>query len=223
MPNLTADAPIALNAAVDTEDAPGLARRVRECTAVAHSSAEARPFIAQLMAGELDLPSYVRYLAQFARVYEALEARPAQPSDPAIIDPALARFGAIEADLRALGAADWRVRYPELSATAAYCDHLRGLAPDDLPRYVAHHYTRYLGDLSGGQIIGRMVERHYGATPDQLSYFRFEHIHAVVPYKRAYRDGLDALDFTEAQAELFLAEAKDAFRFNSDLFDELER
>jgi len=44
-----------------------------------------------------------------------------------------------------------------------------------------------------------------------------------VPYKRAYRDGLDALDFTEAQAELFLAEAKDAFRFNSDLFDELER
>jgi heme oxygenase (biliverdin-producing, ferredoxin) len=63
--------------------------------------------------------------------------------------------------------------------------------------YVAHHYTRYLGDLSGGQVIGAMIERHYGATPEQLTFFSFEGIEKPVPYKREYRTALDALELTD--------------------------
>lgn len=197
-----------------------LAQRVREATQSAHSAAETRPFIADLMGGALSLTDYERYLAQYAWVYEALEARGHLAGDPALLDPALDRFSAIESDLSALGAADWRARHPMLVSTAAYVRQLADIAPTDLPRYLAHHYTRYLGDLSGGQAIARLVARHYGATDAQLSFYRFDGIDAV-PFKRAYRDGLDALAFDESQTEAFVSEAVTAFRLNSAIFDDL--
>jgi heme oxygenase len=71
-------------------------------------------------------------------VYEALEVRGIRPGDPAVFDPALARMTAIDADLAALGASDWRESHPPLPETAAYAAHLRAIADDDV-RYLAHH------------------------------------------------------------------------------------
>jgi heme oxygenase len=212
MPNLTV---------VDTSN---LAQLVRTATARAHSSAENSPFIVALMGGELSLADYERYLAQYAWIYEALEARAHVAGDPAIIDPGLDRFASIEHDLAALsgdaGESGWRERHPMLPATAAYVGRLSGIDPTDLPRYLAHHYTRYLGDLSGGQAIARLVARHYGAREDQLSFYRFDGIDTV-PFKREYREGLDHLGFDESQVATFLAEASESFRLNSALFADL--
>jgi len=214
MPNLT-----------DVESAY-LSQLVRTATARAHSSAENSPFVVALMGGELSLADYERYLAQYAWVYEALEERAHVAGDPAIIDPGLDRFASIEHDLAALAgddaASDWRVRHPMLPATEAYVSRLRSIDSTDLPRYLAHHYTRYLGDLSGGQAIARLVARHYGATDDQLSFYRFDGIEAV-PFKREYREGLDHLGFDESQVATFLAEASESFRLNSALFADLAR
>lgn len=210
MPNLMSLSPI-----VD------LAQHVRESTVDAHRAAEGRPFIVALMGGELSLVDYERYLAQYAWVYEALESRDRRASDPGIIDSALDRFAAIEADLAALGVDDWRTQHPPLRATAAYAAHLRGIAASDLPRYLAHHYTRYLGDLSGGQAIARLVARHYGATDAQLSYFRFDGIEAIVPFKRQYRDGLNALNFGREDSDQFVDEVNASYQFTSAIFDAL--
>src|SRR6478752_1937696 len=85
-----------------------VAALVRAATADDHRNAENRGFITRLMGGELSLDDYTRYLAQYAWVYEALEARGSRADDPEVFDPRLARFAAIESDLAALGAADWR-------------------------------------------------------------------------------------------------------------------
>ena len=99
-----------------------------------------------------------------------------QPGDPSFVnDPALPRFASIVADLTALGASDWEVNHPPLSTTTDYTDRITAVS-DELPRHIAHHYTRYLGDLSGGQSIAKRVADHYGATPDQLSFYRFDAI-----------------------------------------------
>ena len=71
-------------------------------------------------------------------MYEALEVRGIRPGDPAVFDPALARMTAIDADLAALGASDWRESHPPLPETAAYAAHLRAITDDDV-RYLAHH------------------------------------------------------------------------------------
>jgi heme oxygenase len=198
-----------------------LAQHVRESSLDAHRAAEERPFIVALMHGELTLADYTRYLAQLAYVYEALEARPRRDDDPSFLDPALERLPAIEADLAALGAADWRVGHPPLRATAAYAAHVRAVEAHDLPRYVAHHYTRYLGDLSGGQVIARLVARHYGATDSQLGFYTFDGIGEIVPFKRAYRNGLNGLGFTAGEVDSFVEEVNASYAFSSAIFDEL--
>lgn len=212
------------HADVPKEDSiDGRAALIREATAVRHKEAENRSFITALMGGELTIEDYTRYLAQFAYVYRALEDRTAQPDDPAlIVDPRLNRYAAMVADLEALGAADWEASHPPLAATQAYVDRLTEIV-GDVPRYLAHHYTRYLGDLSGGQAIAKLVARHYGATEDQLAFYRFEGIDSPVIFKRAYREALDNLEFSAEQDSALVAEACAAFDFNSAVFEGLDQ
>jgi heme oxygenase len=198
-----------------------VAALVRAATADDHRNAESRGFITRLMGGELSLDDYTRYLAQYAWVYEALEARGSRPGDPEVFDPKLARFAAIESDLAALGASDWRESHPPLPATAAYVAHLRDIADDDV-RYLAHHYTRYLGDLSGGQAIAALVGRHYGATPEQLSFYAFDlGDEGPVRYKRRYREAMNALALDPAQVDVLIDEARVSFRLNGAVFEAL--
>jgi heme oxygenase len=214
------DATTATNASVAE---PGVAALLREATAEQHRTAESRPFMTALLGGELDLAAYALYLAQFARLYAALESRELVASDPAVLqDRRLDRAAAIEADLAALGAPDWRDAFPALPATIVYEERLRDLARTDPLRLVAHHYTRYLGDLSGGQVMATMLRRHYGATEEQLSFFRFDDLGPLVPYKRGYRDALDALDLTAGERDVLVAEARAAFDANTAVFDDLQ-
>ena len=198
-----------------------LSTRVRAATASAHRAAETRGFITRLMDGEFDLATYATYLTQYAHVYRAIESRTPQPDDPALInDPRLHRFPSIASDLAGLGIHEWEATEP-LKSTLAYARHLDELGDTDAPRYLAHHYTRYLGDLSGGPAIGALMARHYGASPAQLSFYRFEQIDSAPRFKNAYRAALDSLDFTAAQEEDFIAESQFAFVLNGAIFDEL--
>lgn len=200
----------------------GLAARLRASTSAEHRNTESRGFIVRLMAGELDLEQYARYLAQFARVYEAMESRPLSDGDPAPVrDAVVHRAAAAHLDLVALGASDWRESIPALPATSRYVEYLGSFGDGDGLRHLAHHYTRYLGDLSGGQIIATMLRRGYGATADQLSFYRFEAIGNLVQYKRAYRIALDELRLDEPQLTLVVAEARRAFDFSGAILDDL--
>ena len=218
-----------MSAAV-TEPAPArldVAALIRAASAEDHRATEGRGFITRLMGGELDLVEYARYLAQFAHVYEALESRPDDDDADSVFDPRLRRMARIESDLAALGAPDWRARWPLLPATADYARHLRALvdSPDPLDRtvrYLAHHYARYLGDLSGGQAIAMLVSRHYGATPAQLSFYDFSELGSVVHAKRQYKERMNALELDPTAVEALTAEVLRAFRFNGAIFDELD-
>jgi heme oxygenase len=214
-----------------TQPAPApldVAALIRAASAEDHRSAEGRGFITRLMSGELDLAEYSRYLAQFAHVYEALESRLDEPTAvDSVFDPRLRRMARIGSDLRALGAADWRTRWPVLPATADYARHLRGLveSPDPLDhavRYLAHHYARYLGDLSGGQAIAVLLARHYRASPDQLSFYEFSELGPVVQAKRVYKERMNALGLAPSAVDVLTAEVLAAFRFNGAIFDQLD-
>ncbi|CAN5418786.1 biliverdin-producing heme oxygenase [soil metagenome] len=218
-----------MSAAV-TEPAPAPARLdvaalIKAASAEDHRATEGRGFITRLMGGELDLAEYTRYLAQFAYVYEALESRPDDAT--AVFDPRLRRLGRIESDLTALDAPDWRDRWAPLPATDGYARHIHGLidsadALDHTVRYLAHHYTRYLGDLSGGQAIAQLVARHYGASPEQLSFFDFSEMGSVVHAKREYKDRMNALELEHIAVDMLTAEVLAAFRFSGAVIDQLD-
>ncbi|MDY0912836.1 biliverdin-producing heme oxygenase [Rathayibacter festucae] len=197
----------------------GVAAALREATADEHRRAESRGYITALMGGELSLAEYARYLAQLLPVYEALERRALSAGDPPLLhDTAVHRVAALRASLAALGADPAAA---PLTASADYARRIASFGPGDGMLHLAHHYTRYLGDLSGGQAIATMMARHYGATPEQLAFFRFDAIENAVHYKRAYRAQLDALALPPFALDAMVAEARLAFALNSAVFDAL--
>jgi heme oxygenase len=198
---------------------PAVAALVREASAADHRAAERRGFVVRLMAGELDLDAYGRYLAQLAPVYAALEER--GPGGWPIFEAGFARSKAIRADLAALG---MPAGHPALPETQDHADRVRHLvATGDDVRYLAHHYTRYLGDLSGGQAIGALMARHYGATPDQLTFFDFTALGRPVEAKRRYRERMNALGLDAGQVAALVEEVRTAFRMTTAVFDALDR
>ncbi|MES1212254.1 MAG: biliverdin-producing heme oxygenase [Leifsonia sp.] len=201
-----------------------VAALIRAASADDHRATESRSFVSRLMGGELSLDDYTRYLAQLGWVYEALESRADDGLD--VFDPRLRRLARIESDLDALGAPDWRERHSALPATEAYALHLRSLvgSPDRIDntvRYLAHHYARYLGDLSGGQAIAALVARHYRATPEQLTFYDFSELGSVVNAKREYRERMNELALGTVAVDALTAEVRVAFAHNGAIFDEL--
>lgn len=62
-------------------------------------------------------------------------------------------------------------------ALTAYTSHLAALSSHDPSLLLAHAYVRYLGDLSGGQIMKRKLRRAYGLEGDDnkgLTFYDFE-------------------------------------------------
>ena len=131
----------------------------------------------------------------------------------------LDRGASLEADLADLreGAAP----AAPTAATAEYVERLTALPADAPERYFAHHYLRYLGDLSGGQVIGRLSGRHYEIPAESLRTWRFDGIEKHKPYKDQYRVALDTAPLTEAQQDALIDEAQAGFLLAKELFDSL--
>ena len=140
-----------------------ISQRLREATAVAHQQAESATFIDDLLSGRLDADQYGRLAAQLYFVYRALEevgtALAGDPIAGAVLDDRLRRTERLRSDLVALGI-DPETITP-LPAVERYVAAIEATVHEPA-RYIAHHYTRYLGDLSGGQVVAHRMREHYG-------------------------------------------------------------
>lgn len=202
-----------------------LAELLRESSRPQHRSAESSDFITRLMKGELDLQAYTKYLINMAWLYQALEAKVAEgepfESSEALWDDKLNRLESISRDLEALGVINWRATTAPTESMASYIAHIEALTGKSDLRLVAHHYTRYLGDLSGGQAISALVARHYNASVEQLSFYRFTQIDDLVRYKENYREALNGLAISPEDIEKLVREVQLAFEFNQKVFEDL--
>jgi heme oxygenase len=199
--------------------------RIRAESAAAHRSAEESTFVSDLLDGRLPLACYTELLAQTYFLYEALEdAGQAMAGDPVagpFVSPELLRRPALAADLELLAGADWRSTSHPLPATERYCRRLRDAAHHNAPIFIAHHYIRYLGDLSGGQIIRRSLKKVYGLDHDGVRFYIFDAIPKPKLFKDAYRAKLDNAPLSEHERDLVVHEVIEAFALNRAVFDDL--
>lgn len=200
---------------------------IRTASHAQHTEAENSSFMSDLLGGRLGVRAYRRYTEQLWFVYRALEEVPgALAQDPVagpFLRPELARTPALERDLAHLGGPSWRAGLTPLPATAAYAERVRACARDWPGGYVAHHYTRYLGDLSGGQIIRGTAEKTWGFARkgDGVRFYVFDGIANPAAFKREYRALLDALPLDDLEKQRVIDECKRAFALNSAVFREL--
>ena len=198
---------------------------LRERTWSSHGDSEGADFMTDLMSGRGTRDDYIALVAQHFFIYEALEAAADVMAGNEVaapfISPHLTRLPAIEADLDFLLGADWRDEVSPLPTTQRYVERINGVAAVWPGGFIAHHYTRYLGDLSGGQVIRTLMQRQFGFETNGVGFYLFDEIASPKRFKETYRDQLDAVAWDADERDRVIDEVLIAYRFNTELFIDL--
>lgn len=208
-------------------EAMPFAQRIRKETAQAHRLAESTNFVKGILRGVMDMESFANMQAGMYLVYEAMEAELERHRDHPVVSQVyfaeLRRREVLEQDMQFLYGDDWREQVRMTPMRRKYIDRIREVSEQDPELLVAHSYTRYLGDLSGGQVIAKIARRSLGLSgPDGLRFFEFEQIEDGKAFKEEYRSRLNQLGLDEIRSQAIVEEAKQVFALNQSLFEELE-
>lgn len=202
-----------------------LAQRLREGTKKSHTMAENVGFVKCFLKGVVDKQAYGRLVGNLYFVYSAMEEALLQhqshPVVGPIVFPELHRRASLEKDLVFYFGPHWRESLAPSPAGRAYVARIQALAATQPELLVAHSYTRYLGDLSGGQILKKIAQRAMNLEGEGTAFYEFEQISDEKAFKVHYRQTLDSLPLDEATIETIVEEANDAFRMNMAMFQEL--
>jgi heme oxygenase len=202
-----------------------LAARLREATWPSHRLAERTGFMVALLAGRLDRAAYALLLRNLEPLYVALESGlERHAADPVIAPfrrPAIYRAPALRADLAHIAGPGWAT-LPLMPAALAYVERLGELAAGWPAGLLAHAYVRYMGDLSGGRLVGAVVRRKYATdVAAATAFFEYGPGFDADATRQGLREGFDAAPLAAADATAVVGEAVEAFGRHARLFDEL--
>ena len=206
-----------------------LASQLREGTKKSHTMAENTGFVSCFLKGVVDKASYRTLVADLYFVYTAMEeeiGRLRSQGHPVVGPvgfPELNRRETLEQDLAFYFGADWRTAVKATPAAQQYVARIHQVAAEAPELLVGHHYTRYIGDLSGGQILKNIAQKAMGlGDHDGLRFYEFAAIPDEKGFKVNYRATLDHLPIDQAMADRIVEEANHAFHLNMLMFQELE-
>jgi heme oxygenase len=204
-----------------------LAARLRAATGALHRQVEKTPFMAALVGGRLDAAAYCLMLRNLEAIYGALEdGLVRHASHPALAPlnlPALFRAATLRDDLDVLHGRTWREELALVPASVQYTARLRQIAAAEPALLVAHAYVRYLGDLSGGQMLKGIVARSLGlaTTSRGTAFYDFGVPAQAAALAQALRGGLNLAGEAAPDSAAVVHEAVHAFEAHGVLFVEL--
>ncbi len=209
-------------------DVPILIEALRTATRSLHVELERGPLVRELLRGELPRPAYCAMLRNLWAIYQPLEqglARHRARSSLAWLPlEALRRLTALEDDLRVWHGPGWAAELAVNAATIDYQERLGWLSERDPDLLLAHAYVRYLGDLSGGQSLQRLVARQLGATTaDGTKFYRFGAGDEARELAAQLRGGLSSQIWPEAQVTALAEEARWSFQQHAKVFAALAK
>jgi heme oxygenase len=207
-----------------------LAQRLREGTKHSHTAAENTAYMKCFLKGIVEREPFRKLLANLYLVYSTLEAEMQRHKDnPAVgplVFPEVFRTANLEKDLEFYYGENWREQITPLPAGKVYVDRLIEISNTDPVLLVAHAYTRYMGDLSGGQSLKKILRSALNLPEDQgTGLHDFDQLPTPEDkraFKDTYRQALDSLPIDEATVERIVAEANYAFQLNRDVVHDLE-
>jgi len=211
------------------ESSPNLARLLKEGTSASHSEAEKVHFVHEFIKGKISREAYCKLLVSLSFVYQTMEELWDKHWEHPLLEPLyfpdeLWRAAAIKADCEYFGI-DLDQEKPS-NATTAYITQLHKMAETSPELLLAHAYVRYLGDLSGGQVLKKAAVRGLKLPGDGsgTKFYEFTRIAGgdMKKFKNMYRSRLDSLPVTADQRIALVVEANVAFKLNMQIFSELD-
>ncbi len=196
-------------------------------TKKSHTAAENTKFVSSFLRGVVSEESYKQLVANFYFIYRAMEDEFKKHKNHSVLGEVhselLSRTNALERDLRYYYGPIWRHHIKPTEQCQRYVDRIREVSEDDPELLIGHHYTRYMGDLSGGQILKNIAQKSLNLRKGEgLHFYEFEGIDDKKVFKQGYRSMLNNLPITQSMANAIITEANWAFRLNMFMFDELQ-
>lgn len=203
-----------------------LSKQIKEGTKKSHTMAENTGFITCFLKGVVEKKSYVTLMSDLYHVYSAMEEEiEKHKNDPVVSKiyyPELFRKESIEKDLQYYLGDDWKSQVTQTNSCKEYVGRIRDVSGFSPMLLISHHYTRYIGDLSGGQVLKGIAQTALGVEDDAMNFYIFKDIPDEKKFKNDYRNTLDSLPLSQTQIDLIIAEANNAFKYNMKVFNEIE-
>lgn len=207
-----------------------LSKDIKAGTKKSHSAAENTKFVSQFLKGVVSEENYRKLLKDFYFVYAALEEEFTRLREDPLLQlinfPEVWRVEMIKKDLEYYYGPQWAEKIAPSEGAIQYVERIHDVATHDSYLLVGHHYTRYLGDLSGGQILKGITEKALDLPIGRgTCFYEFPDIYSPEmkkQFKITYRKALDSLPLDEEQIKAIIVEANYAFRLNMYLFDQIE-
>ncbi|MEM6838864.1 MAG: heme oxygenase (biliverdin-producing) [Cyanobacteria bacterium P01_C01_bin.120] len=204
-----------------------LAAKLREGTKKAHTMAENVGFVKCFLKGVIDKESYRKLVTSFYFIYSEIESQMQKHEAHLILSkiyfPLLNRQSSLEKDLCFYYGDNWQNQLTISPATQSYLQRIQDVAKTEPELLISHAYTRYMGDLSGGQILKNIAQRAMGLENGQgTAFYEFADIADEKEFKKLYRQRLNELPLDDEAVKRIVDEANAAFGMNMQLFQELE-
>lgn len=204
-----------------------LSTELREGTKKAHTMAENMGFVRCFLRGVVEKNSYRKLVANFYYAYTAMEEELERHKDHPVVSkiyfPELHRKASLESDLAYYYGPNWANEISMTPGGQRYVDRIREVGNNAPELLVSHSYTRYIGDLSGGQILKGIAQRAMNLSEGEgTAFYEFPEISDEKAFKAKYRESMDAAPVDDAMITRIVEEANDAFGVNMQMFQELE-
>ncbi|KAM3864357.1 heme oxygenase 2 [Diretmus argenteus] len=216
----------------DKEDALSpndLSELLQAGTKEVHEKAENTQFVKEFLRGRIRKELFKLGAVALYYTYTALEEEIEKNKDHPLFAPLyfpveLHRHEALACDLEYFYGPDWQSQISCSPAAQHYVDRIHQVGEEDPVLLVAHAYTRYMGDLSGGQVLRKVAQRAMKLPPtgEGLAFYQFDAIHSAKSFKQLYRSRMNELELDMEVKQKLVAEAIKAFQLNMEVFEELE-
>lgn|SRR3989338_874078 len=190
-----------------------------------HKEAENTDFMKKFIAGKINKAQYIKYLFNMYLIYSNLEQQLENNINNSVINNIyfpyeLNRSDSIKKDLILLCGNDFMYKIKPLSSTLKYIERIVYCGQNNPDLLLSHVYTRYMGDLYGGQILKNKVKKIMGLNDmDALNFYTFANIYNIKQFIYEYKYIINNLQIPSPY--IFVDEANLSFQFNIDIFNSI--
>ncbi|XP_016043131.1 heme oxygenase 2 [Erinaceus europaeus] len=207
-----------------------LSELLKEGTKEAHDRAENTQFVKDFLKGNIRKELFKLATTALYFTYSALEEEMERNKDhpafaPLYFPTELHRKKALTKDMEYFYGEDWKEQVHCSEAAQKYVERIRYVGQNEPELLVAHAYTRYMGDLSGGQVLKKVAQRalKLPTTGEGTQFYLFENVSNAQQFKQLYRARMNTLDLSMKTKEKIVEEANKAFEYNMQIFNELDQ
>lgn len=207
-----------------------LSELLKEGTKEAHDRAENTKFVKDFLKGNIKKEIFKLATTALYFTYSALEEEMDRNKDhpafaPLYFPMELHRKEALTKDMEYFFGENWEEQVQCSEAAQKYVERIHYIGQNEPELLVAHAYTRYMGDLSGGQVLKKVAQRalKLPSTGEGTQFYLFENVDNAQQFKQFYRARMNALDLNLKTKERIVEEANKAFEYNMQIFSELDQ